>query len=378
MPMLSEGKMKEKNLEIFDIHEPTLFDFTYEEIRQQNPAEMPNTIIFEMLIRCEKIKSLLSEIKKNIKKDMQNLDINTFFDNSSPIYNLIEDLKLDLERLYSYIDILKENNQELKQMIFNNDAELEKRTIKVLETTLANLHSIQLPEKINSLNNENNSSNSLQTYKAIKELELFGIKYEEYKKYYDTFSYYQKQALEFKETLFNESNKESININRYQKKIKELLKHYNTNKKFLVHSNNQLYIFESCRPINYKIETPIHLIIPFYADKAKKRIEEYIKYFKTAQENIKEELNQIQPKDYSIDIYKPDTFAKLLFIYDYVQYHKQIYPSDKQESIIEKLYNKYQQFDDRHSFNSTKEESIKKMFSKFNSTIKNCLEPSNK
>jgi len=376
--MLSEEKMKKKNLEIFDINEPTLFDFTYEEIRQQNPAEMPNIIIFEMLIRCEKIKSLLSEIKKNIKEDMQNLDINTFFDNSSPIYNLIEDLKSDLERLYSYIDILKEHNQELKQMLFNNDEELEKKAIKVLETTLANLHSIQLPEKINSLNNEHNSPQTIRTSEILKELNQFGIKYEEYTKYYDTFSYYQKQAFAFKENLFNESNKESININFYQKKIKKLINEYNKNRQFFIHSNNQLYIFESRRPINYEIETPIHLIIPFYADKAKKRIEEYIKYFKTIQENIKKELNQIQPKNYTINIYKPDRFARLLFIYDYIQYYNQTYHSATQEDIIEDLYDKYRQFDDKYSFNSTKQESIKKMFSTFNSTIKNCLRLSNK
>jgi len=329
------AQMKNQSFALIDINEPCYFDFIYEDIKSNTNAERLNTIFFETIFRIKEVKDILDDsfsAEEMLNNYLQKLSNEKTIKN--PLYESISNFRQAVENLNTNMQILDSKNKnaistdELIRIFFKgNKTQYQKvlKNLKQINEVIAQevLPNMEMDISLEAVE-ENDKSNNENPFEVFLK---YGLDYNEIKSYLNERQDFLKDAVYFKEKLL----KKKITLSKYEKEIKTLIKNYKKYNYIAIHKDTYTVFLIGKRPL-LKFLNILIFKIPYSADDkaAVKRFKKSIEIFKTAItkkdliENTKLYLKYIQKQYPDIFSMTSDRFARVLFIYDWIEYTQNI------------------------------------------------------
>jgi vacuolar-type H+-ATPase subunit I/STV1 len=218
------GNSNNNKIYLENIEEVCLYDFLYEEIRQNENNEIITTIIYEAIMRVD-------EVKNTFKKRKINYLYNVSQEIDNPIYEELIEIEKAIKKAIKHCNWLekstsiKEPNEEIIDLFFNG--------IENFYPFLQSLQKIQneLKQLEQKLNNKINIPNENKYEPDIFDiLKKYKLSFNDVDKYQKELNRYLNQEKEIKKNLYD-SNSE-LDINTYKKEISKLVTKYRKNSEF--------------------------------------------------------------------------------------------------------------------------------------------------
>jgi len=341
--------MNNKNFKLININEPCYFDFLYEDIKTNTHAEILNTIFFEAILRIKEVKEILNSsvlademlnnyLQKTATKNVKN-----------PLYESIYNFQQIIRKLNSDLEILNCENKntistnKLIKIFFNENKTQYQKVLNTLKQINELINKEVLPNIETDISldtfEEGNISKKSHTY--VNPFEVFskyGLDYNEVQSYLNERESFLKEVLYFKKQLKNENS----TLSKYERQIKTFVKNYKKHNYITLYKDTYTIFLIGKRPILKFLNTLIFKIPYLPDDKAAiNRFKKSIEIFKTTITekelitNTKIYLKHIQKENPTIFSMTPERFARVLFIYDWMEYIQDEYLRDL--SLKEKI-----------------------------------------
>jgi hypothetical protein len=371
-----------------EVEEPYYFDFLYEEIRNNDSSEILNTILFEAILRTDKMKGIYNFVKNFSSKKLEET-LASIAENDKPLTNplkeAIDDFNKKSVNLKGILEHLKENksNEEMMNIFFNNDKAKYENLVHSLEEIEKIIKENILSNIPSYINLDFQTKDNTENINYSQLCNKYGLDFKEVASYLSNFKRLVDLSNNYKQKLINKE----IYLQIYKKEVKRYVKQFRKGANKIIHTNRKAIIYISQRPLSnlltlaefqvpYAVNSKATMQIKKTLEKLKNIINE-----KALIDNTKHYLNFFD-KNISILTKDPESFSKILLIYDWIEYSKQLikFKNYSRRKKIEYLQERYLPLREKYTNkqldknNPLKAKTLENQLIEFNNLIKSLSE----